>query len=297
MRNALALLALLLCSPLMAQTVSDEDVFRYYGMPNSETFTSFKGAFGAKKGTVYKLSIENEPAPKKLEKLSTLTTLQVLKLSNNFISNLPADIGNLNSLIFFKSEYNPLKTLPASIGGWGSLLYLRLSHTAMDSLPKEVGYLDKLKEWRWNNNKGDTIKLPKEIKFLKALKTMELDSVLLDTLPKELALVSELKELKLSACNITVLPNFWGTYKGKEVGLNKLEALNLSGNNISELPTTLFYCRNLVVLDLSYNKLTKISDDISLLKKLAKLDLRGNAFSAYDIAVLQGLLPECTILY
>jgi len=298
MRFAPALFALLLCVGLRAQTLSDEEIFRYSGMPNSETYTSFKSAFAnAKRGTVSKLSIVNEPAPKKLDKLSEVTSLQVLKLSNNFITNLPADIGNLTSLVFFKSENNPLKTLPGSIGNWGSLIYLRLVNTQMDSLPKEVGYLDKMKEWLWSGNKGDTIKLPKEVKYLKSLKTMRLDSVLLDTIPQEIALLTELKELQLNGCNITLLPHFWVDYKGTTRGLAKLEILKLSGNTISELPYTLFYCRNLTVLDLSNNKLTHISDDISLLTKLQVLDLRGNSLSKYDLEVLQGLLPGCRIYY
>lgn len=298
MRSLLTLFCSLIAMAVLAQTPStDADFFKFYGMPNSDTYTSFKDAFGdAKKGTVYKLNTA-EPAPKKLDKLSTVTSLQLLKLSNNGISALPENIGNLGSLIYFKSENNPLKTLPASIGGWGSLIYLKLVNTAMDSLPKEVGYLDKLKEWEWIGNKGDTIKLPKEIRYMRNLKKLDMDSVLLDTLPNVLAMLTELKDLNLSACNLNILPEFFGTYKGKETGLTKLESLRLPGNNLSSLPTTLFYCRALRVLDLSNNKLESLPDDICWLKKLEILDLRGNNFSPFQLAVLKGLLPECTIYY
>lgn len=298
MPKPLPLLLCLLSFSLQAQPpASEDDYFKYYGPPGSITYTTFNDAFkDAKKGEVYKLKTD-QPAPKKLDKLCDINTLQILSLSNNYITNLPVNIGNLSSLVYFKSENNPIKTLPASIGGWGNLIYLKLYNTEIDTLPREVGYLSKLKEFEWLGNKGDTVKLPIEIKFWRSLKNFTIQKVLLDTLPKTITLLSDLKQLALDSCGLNVLPHFWGEYKGKVVGFEKLESLSASGNNLTSLPPTLWYCRNLRVLDVSNNKLNALPDDICRLAQLEILDLRGNAFTPYQLAVLKGLLPNCRILF
>jgi Leucine-rich repeat (LRR) protein len=290
----LSFMSLALCAQ---PPTTEDDFFKYYGPPGSSTYTSFTDAFkDAKKGIVYKLKTD-QPAPKKLDKLAELTSLQILSISNNYISNLPANIGNLNSLVYFKSENNPLKTLPATVSGWNNLLYLKLYNTEIDTLPKDIGGFGRLKEFEWLGNKGDTVKLPQEIKYWRALKSLSIQKVVLDTLPNTITLLSELTELKLDSCGLNVLPHFWGEYKGKVVGFKKLESLSVSGNNLSSLPPTLWYCRKLRVLDLSDNKLTALPDDICRLSALEILDLRGNSFSPYQLAVLKGLLPNCRIMY
>lgn len=276
---------------------TEDDFFRYYGPPGSSTYSSFTDAFkDAKKGVVYKLRTD-QPAPKKLDKLADIGTLQILSLSNNYISNLPANIGNLSSLVYFKSENNPLKTLPATVSGWNNLLYLKLYNTEIDTLPKDIGGFGRLKEFEWLGNKGDTVKLPQEIKYWRALKSLVIQKVVLDTIPNTITLLSELTELKLDSCGLNILPHFWGEYKGKTVGFEKLERLSVSGNNLISLPPTLWYCRKLRVLDLSNNKLNTLPDDICRLSSLEILDLSGNAFSPYQLAVLKGLLPNCRIIY
>jgi leucine-rich repeat protein SHOC2 len=290
----LSFMSLALCAQ---PPTTEDDFFKYYGPPGSGTYTSFTDAFkDAKKGIVYKLKTD-QPAPKKLDKLAELTSLQILSLTNNYISNLPSNIGNLNSLVYFKSENNPLKTLPATVSGWNNLLYLKLYNTEIDTLPKDIGGFGRLKEFEWLGNKGDTVKLPQEIKYWRALKSLSIQKVVLDTLPNTITLLSELTELKLDSCSLNVLPHFWGEYKGKVVGFEKLESLSVSGNNLSSVPPTLWYCRKLRVLDLSDNKLTALPDDVCRLAALEILDLRGNSFSPYQLAVLKGLLPNCRIIF
>jgi Leucine-rich repeat (LRR) protein len=298
MPKLLPLLLCLLSFSLLAQPPkTEDDIFMYYGPPGSNTYTSFTDAFkDAKKGVVYKLKTD-QPAPKKLDKLADIGSLQILSLSNNYISYLPQNIGNLSSLVYFKSENNPLKALPISISSWSNLIYFKLAGTELDSLPPDIGGFNKLKEFEWLGNKGDTIKLPAEVRYLKAVKSFTIQKVILDTLPKTMALMSDLKELRLDSCSLNVLPDFWGEYKGKVVGLENLEGLSVLGNNLTTLPPTLFYCRNLRVLDLSNNKFTAIPDDICRLKNLEILDVRGNTLTPYQLAVLKGLLPNCRILF
>lgn len=82
----------------------------------------------------------------------------------------------------------------------------------------------------------------------------------------------KVNNMQLSSCQIkTIEPE---AFEGQE---NTLKSLNLRNNNISEIPSnTLKALRNLTVLDLSMNKITRVNDNAFAGLKLVTLKLSDN---------------------
>lgn len=79
--------------------------------------------------------------------------------------------------------------------------------------------------------------------------------------------------LKLWYNQIAYIPIQIGT-------LTNLEKLHLNRNKIENIPSQLFYCRKLRVLDLSHNNLTYIPTDIGFLQNLQYLAVTANRVSS-----------------
>ncbi len=94
-------------------------------------------------------------------------------------------------------------------------------------------------------------------------------------------------ELDLSRNQLSELP--------AEIGqLSKLTTLDLSGNQLSELPAEITQLANLTTLDLSWNQLSELSAEIGQLAKLTTLDLSRNKLS--DLPTEIGQLTKLTTL-
>lgn len=292
-----AFILLFFSSNILAQTDANY-AFKYYSLQEAEVVTSLNKAI-SKADKVFKLDARNEEAPKNLKKLGKLTNLQVARFSNNGLDSLPTAVAAWGNLIYFESSKNPLVTLPSSIENWQSLLYITLADTKLDSLPVQIGAWYKLKEFTLRNSQTtDTLKLPKEIGYWQKVTRVTIENVILDTLTNHLAKLASLEKLTLSNCGLNLLPHFWVENKeGKVLGNQKLKELDVSNNNLTTLPYTLFYCRQLSYLNLANNKLTALPYEICLLKNLAELDLRGNTFTPQQLAELKCLLPNCVIRY
>ncbi|CAB3984699.1 CCR4-NOT transcription complex subunit 6-like [Paramuricea clavata] len=74
-------------------------------------------------------------------KLWSLDFLTSLKLKNNSLTRIPADIGKLISLQKLDLSSNKLRSLPAEIGDLINLTELRLDNNNLHSLPHELGRL------------------------------------------------------------------------------------------------------------------------------------------------------------
>jgi len=102
-----------------------------------------------------------------------------------------------------------------------------------------------------------------------------------------------LRQLDLSNNELTELPR-------RISKLKKLQYLNLGQNNLTALPDEICNLTNLSHLYLSNNELTKLPEKIGKLKKLKSLLLSGNVFSERLPASLcelsRNVLAEITIV-
>lgn len=73
--------------------------------------------------------------------------------------------------------------------------------------------------------------------------------------------------------------------------------LDLSQQNLTELPKEVLQFSNLRSLYLNFNKLTHLSSDLTKLKNLQLIDLTGNPISAEEVNRIRSLLPKTNILH
>jgi Leucine-rich repeat (LRR) protein len=85
--------------------------------------------------------------------VSGLVNLCILKIDNNKISSLPAEIRVLTKLHTLGCHGNQLSTVPSEIKHLVSLTELNLSHNNLTSLPNELSQLPKLKKLFLDHNK------------------------------------------------------------------------------------------------------------------------------------------------
>jgi len=180
---------------------------------------------GKLKGTVsLKLSENLTDFPQEIFELAD--TLEVLDLSFNKLSTLPADFGRLKKLrIFFCSE-NLFTILPEVLADCHLLDIAGFKSNQIKTVPaKSIN-----PNLRWliltNNNIAE---LPKEIGLCTRMQKLMLSGNRLGTLPEELAKCKNLGLLRIAANKLHELPKWISA-------MPKLSWIAFSGNNFSKTP-------------------------------------------------------------
>ncbi len=106
-----------------------------------------------------------------------------------------------------------------------------------------------------------------------------------DEFPPQIFDLTQLNQLQLSGNNVKNVPDDIGS-------LINLKVLKLHKNKIEEVAPGIGKLVNLEKLDLSKNNLKSLPNEISKLKKLKKINLKGNNFSKQEIERIKSLLPK-----
>ncbi|GAV59608.1 Pkinase domain-containing protein/LRR_1 domain-containing protein/LRRNT_2 domain-containing protein/LRR_8 domain-containing protein, partial [Cephalotus follicularis] len=205
--------------------------------------------------------------------LSFLVTLDLR--NNSFHGSLPHEISQLSRLRTLVLQFNQLEgNIPLSLHHCQSLVLLSLEGNQFSGgIPKELGMLPSLRELNLRNNN------------------------LMGAIPLSLGNISTLQVLGLRETGVT------GLFPSSLYNLTSLISIDIRRNSISgilptnlcshwpniqtlylafnlfgaQLPSTIYQCRELVLLSLGYNELDgTIPREIGSLKKLELLDLGGN---------------------
>lgn len=175
----------------------------------------------------------------------------------NTLSFSDCDIDSSNQIFNRISKLKKLKTL--------AILYIRDSTQVINGIEDisalkalTISYLPSLVK-----NNEQLIAINK----LKNLEELKLGGKLTG-FPDIFNGLNHLKHVNIAENALTTLPQ-------SLFNLPQLEYLNASGNKIRELPKQ-FACKNLRVLDLSYNKLVSLPADMMRLQHLEKIDLTNN---------------------
>ncbi|MGF2038254.1 MAG: COR domain-containing protein [Nostoc sp. CmiVER01] len=140
--------------------------------------------------------------------IGQLTNLRFLYLGSNQLSSLPPEIGQLTNLQFLYLGSNQLSSLPPEIGQLTNLQTLDLDSNQLSSLPPEIGQLTNLQSLDLGSNQLSS--LPPEIVQLTNLQILDLRSNQLSSLPREIRQLSNLKKLDLRRNPVPIPPEILG---------------------------------------------------------------------------------------
>ncbi|KAB5520598.1 hypothetical protein DKX38_024917 [Salix brachista] len=208
---------------------------------------------------------------------------RALDISNNFILDVPAQIGCLSSMQKCLLNGNGMLDNCINWKGLTSLKHLKVlsvSHNNLSTLPSELGALCSLRQLDVSNNKLSS--LPVEIGLLTQLEVLKVNNNRISNIPMCIGDCISLAEVDLSSNLLTELPVTFGD-------LLNLKALHLSNNGLKSLPSTIFkMCLQLSTLDLHNTEITmdlegwQDFDDRRRSKHQKQLDFRVVGSAEFD---------------
>ena len=211
-------------------------------------------------------------------------SVHVLDLSDNQINHLPPLIFHGLPLQEVNLANNSLSSLsPDTFQDQKQLEILNLAGNLLVSsllTPSLTQDMFSLMELNLESNQIDVLH-PKVLSNLPNLQVLKLGSNLLQSLelPREMF---QLRELNVSS-NLLVEVN-----AGDIDGLDSLTLLSLANNRINSIHPAVFRnTSNILVLDISGNRLTEVPESFKYLTNLQTLDIGGNLISDFDNSPFQ----------
>ena len=128
--------------------------------------------------------------------IGQLTSLVTLNLCKNQLTGVPAEIGQLTSLEWLNLSHNQLTSVPAEIGQLTSLEWLYLGGNQLTSVPAEIWQLTSLRELFLHNNQLTSV--PAEIGQLTSLRWLGLSGNELMSVP------AAIHELRAAGCIVVL---------------------------------------------------------------------------------------------
>ncbi|KAK0163348.1 hypothetical protein PV327_007039 [Microctonus hyperodae] len=183
---------------------------------------------------------------------------------------LDNNIFSLDNLNFLNINQTCLKIVPDEIGMLENLTTLVLHSNAISTLPKTISNLKKLKVLDCSRNALDS--LPQELSLLPQLTTINFGSNLLSEIPCQLQ-NTKLISIDLSNNKFQAFPDVC------YAELIHLMEINLKGNEIKELPSSISVLSSLKHLNLSDNCISVVPGELAHCQKLKELNLKGNNLS------------------
>jgi predicted outer membrane repeat protein len=227
--------------------------------------------------------------------LNYLGQLQYLNLGNNYISEIPSSINQINNLRKLYLSNNQISIIPNELFNLFNLRELYLQYNSIYELPDRFNNLSHLEVFQIQYNQLH--ELPSSIcqidvdfslsgseinSFLKFQQNyfcfnlpscinLHIDSQQIigeqDCYGSDLQVLSEILDLN----QISGSPTNWGVWEN-----DRLVELNMSNQNITELPENLGYLAELKILEFKNNQIITIPNSIEFLVNLDSLDLSNN---------------------
>ena len=236
--------------------------------------------------------------------LGKLTNLASIKLSNNKLSQLPANFGQLASLRSLNISSNYFKKFPDFLCDLKALVDLDISFNSIEGLPY-IGRLTTL-ERLWATNNMITGSFPEDSASLHNLKEVDIRFNGLNNI----SVFAELPRLEQLMVGHNAISKFEGTFSKLRIfhidhnpitrfdlkaPMPALTSLNLASAKIAQLDDALFErIPNLGKLNLDKNHFVNISNQIGKLRKLEYLSMAKNPLGNLPASI--GCLQELRFL-
>jgi len=212
------------------------------------------------------LSLTGNRLKKLPNSIGDLKNLRNLNLRNNYeLEEIPKSFGDLENLEELDLTGNSLKTLPESFGNLKNLKSLSLSDNragnSLKTLPESFGNLKNLMSLSLSDNRIE--KLPNSIGDLKNLRNLNMRNNELEEIPESFVDLENLEELNLAGNSLKTLLERFGKLKNLMKGLSLLKYLDLSRNNLQEIPLLVLDLPNLDNLILTENPINTLSSEFT----------------------------------
>lgn len=201
-----------------------------------------------------------------LQGVGLLSSLEVLKVAENHLDNVPVEIGHLTKLKELNLDSTQLEVLPSEINTLSHLEKLFISNNKFTRFPSQIGLFKKLYKLDISHNKLESLE---GIGGLSSLTLLNISYNKLRSLSEEIGNLTQLLELDISYNKLTQLHPSMGSLKC-------LRSLEASNNGIRIFPEVITGLIRLEILNLNENRLERLSQGIGLLKNLEELVLNNN---------------------
>jgi hypothetical protein len=211
-------------------------------------------------------------------------------LSFNDLNEVPNNLEEVKSLLVLNLSNNHITNVPNHLFiNLTDLVYLDLSSNKIEIIPPQLRRLVHLKTLILNDNPLLHAQL-RQLPALVSLESLHLSNTqrTISNIPQGLDNLPNLKELDLSCNDLTIVPDT--IYK-----IRTLQRLNLSQNSLSEISNMIGDLEELLSLNLSRNKLLSLPNALCKLSKLKKLYANSNFLSFVGIPAGIGKLSELEI--
>lgn len=175
-------------------------------------------------------------------------------------------------LYYGMTQYEKVKlsdarlTMLPRLSTCGKITVLDLSDNFFESVPEAIQSLANLQRLNFHNNKIKA--LPPWLKMFTKLEVLDLSLNKLKEVSGDVGSLDALQELDVSRNQIVTL--------APEVFRSSLKKLNVSHNQLQDLPNTLGDCGDLEFLDVSHNLLTEFPQAFGKLERLKILNSSHN---------------------
>ena len=237
---------------------------------------------------IFFLNLSNNNLDKIPIALYKIRSLRILNLSDNLLTELPLNLNNFTLLNSLHLSNNKLDRIPRFIMNFKKLKNLRINGNNISAFPQTIMYLKCLTDLDISNNSITSI--PLNIKFLTSLSTLNASNNQIKVVSDSFHDLTNLKMVDLSNNQLSSIPKTLlqndkifslNLSQNKIKSINKLpyslNSLNLSNNDLTYLPETLFTkLTNLTNINLANNNLQTVPQTLLNLPNLRYLKISGN---------------------
>ncbi|XP_065197355.1 leucine-rich repeat-containing protein 40-like [Sycon ciliatum] len=201
-----------------------------------------------------------------------LAKMQFLAIDSNQLTELPLEINLMQSLTVLKLQKNKLERLPDGVCQLRQLQSLTVNNNSLTELPAGLGLMTSLKELIAHSNRITTVP---NLEGCASLARLELHRNRLQTLP---TVNTGLKELMLAENGICAIDDSWQAAS--------LCSLDLSSNKLTQLPERITEFEQLERLNISNNDISNLPYILGTMP-LKALHVQGNPLRAIRPAIIQ----------